>query len=143
MAGSVGGSGSDPEFQVAPMIDVLLVLLIFFMSITTDQILKVDKSIKLPLAKNARERKVDLQNQVVVNVDWNAAENKSHIKYENQDLDSLEKLQEVLEPRVKANPKLQLIIRGDDDTPALEVQKVIEQLAAAGIDNISLSGVNR
>ena len=42
------------------MIDVLLVLLIFFMSITTDQVMKVDKSIKLPLAPEAKARKHDI-----------------------------------------------------------------------------------
>jgi hypothetical protein len=38
---------------------------------------------------------------------------------------------------------VKLIIRGDALTPAVEVQKVIEQLASAGIDDISLSGTNR
>ena len=50
MAGSAGGGKGEPVFQVAPMVDVLLVLLIFFMSITSAQVLKVDKSITLPLA---------------------------------------------------------------------------------------------
>jgi biopolymer transport protein ExbD len=47
MAGGGGGGEGEPEFQVAPMIDVLLVLLIFFMSITSSQVLKVDKNISL------------------------------------------------------------------------------------------------
>ena len=50
MAGGGGGGEGEPEFQVAPMIDVLLVLLIFFMSITSSQVLKVDKNISLPVA---------------------------------------------------------------------------------------------
>lgn len=143
MAGSVGGDGSDPEFQVAPMIDVLLVLLIFFMSITTDQILKVDKSISLPLAPNAKVRKVDLQNQAVVNIDWNASQNKAIVRYGQQLCDPIEKLAEFVKPLKEANPKLQMIIRSDGDTPAIEVQKVIEQVAIGGVDDISLSGVNR
>jgi biopolymer transport protein ExbD len=143
MAGSVGGDGSDPEFQVAPMIDVLLVLLIFFMSITTDQILKVDKSISLPLAPNAKVRKVDLQNQAVVNIDWNASQNKAVVRFGQQLCDPIEKLSEFVKPMKDANPKLQMIIRSDGDTPSVEVQKVIEQVAIGGVDNISLSGVNR
>jgi len=143
MAGSVGGDGSDPEFQVAPMIDVLLVLLIFFMSITTDQILKVDKSIVLPLAPDAKPRKVDLQNQVVVNIDWNASENKAVIKFGQQICEPLETLAEMVKPMKEKNPKLQMIVRSDGEAPAVEVQKVIEQVALGGVDDISLSGVNR
>ena len=36
------------------MIDVLLVLLIFFMSITTAQVLEVDKDIPLPVSRQTR-----------------------------------------------------------------------------------------
>ena len=143
MAGSVGGDGSDPEFQVAPMIDVLLVLLIFFMSITTDQILKVDKSIKLPVAADAKPRKVDLKNQVVVNIDWQAAQNHAVVKLGNQLCDPLETLAELIKPMKEANPKLQMIVRSDGEAPAIEVQKVIEQVALGGVDDISLSGVNK
>ena len=41
------------------------------------------------------------------------------------------------------NPKMKLVIRADANTPAIEIQKVIEYTAAAGIDDISLAGVNR
>ena len=57
MAGGGGGSESgEPEFQVAPMIDVLLTILVFFMTITSAQVLKVDKSIQLPIAKDAQKK---------------------------------------------------------------------------------------
>jgi biopolymer transport protein ExbD len=143
MAGSVGGDGNDPEFQVAPMIDVLLVLLIFFMSITTDQIMKVDKSIRLPLAPEAKPRKNDMKNEAVVNIDWDAALNQAQVRFGTKVCDPLEQLAEFVRPAKEGNPKLKLIIRGDADLPAIEVQKVIEQLASAGIDDISLSGTNR
>jgi biopolymer transport protein ExbD len=143
MAGSVGGDGSDPEFQVAPMIDVLLVLLIFFMSITTDQVLKIDKSIALPVATEAKKRENDIKNQVIVNVDWDTALGKSQVRYGAIICDPIEQLVEHVQPAKEANPKLKMIIRGDALTPAVEIQKVIEQLAAAGIDDISLSGTNR
>ena len=53
MAGGGGGGEGEPEFQIAPMIDVLLVLLIFFMSITTAQVEAIDKDIKAIVNESA------------------------------------------------------------------------------------------
>ena len=143
MAGSAGGDGSDPEFQIAPMIDVLLVMLIFFMSITTDQVMKIDKSISLPVAPEAKKRENDIKNQAVVNIDWDTALGRARVSYGDIVCDPLEQLAEHVRPAKENNQKLKMIIRGDAATPALEVQKVIEQLASAGVDDISLSGMNR
>ena len=38
----------DPEFQIAPMIDILLVLLVFFMSISSTEVLQKTEGINLP-----------------------------------------------------------------------------------------------
>lgn len=140
---STGGNGSDPEFQVAPMIDVLLVLLIFFMSITTDQVAKIDKSIVLPLAPEAKKRETDLKNEIIINVDWDVTKAVSLVRFGSTLCDPLEKLAEFVTPAKERNPKLKVIIRGDGDTPCVEIQKVIEQLALSGVDDISLSGTNR
>ena len=76
MAGGGGGGDGEPEFQVAPMIDVLLVLLIFFMSITTAHVLKVDKSIALPVATDAL-KKDNTRSEAIVNVRWDLAKKKA------------------------------------------------------------------
>src|SRR5471030_2380996 len=68
MAGGGGGEG-EPEFKVAPMIDVLLTILVFFMTITSAQVLKVDKTIQLPIAKDA-QKKDNSRAEAVVNVRW-------------------------------------------------------------------------
>jgi len=140
---STGGNGSDPDFQIAPMIDVLLVLLIFFMSITSDQVAKIDKSIVLPLAPEGKKRENDLKNEIIVNVDWDVATASAQVRYGAIICDPLEQLAEYVTPAKEQNPKLKVIIRGDGDTPSVEIQKVIEQLALSGIDDISLSGTNK
>ena len=45
----------DPDFQIAPMIDVLLVLLVFFMSISSTEVLQSTKNIELPVAANGND----------------------------------------------------------------------------------------
>ncbi len=61
----------DPEFQIAPMIDILLVLLVFFMSIATDQVLQVNKEVVLPIAKVEAPPPDKNVSEVVVNIIWN------------------------------------------------------------------------
>src|SRR5476649_60425 len=62
----------DPEFQVAPMVDVLLVLMLFFMPITSTEVLKKDKNLQLADAKNAKPTDQSMNiSEIIVNVDWN------------------------------------------------------------------------
>src|SRR2546425_13286192 len=68
MAAGAGGTESgEPEFQVAPMIDVLLTILVFFMTITSAQVVRVDKTIQLPIAKDA-QKKDNTRSEAILNV---------------------------------------------------------------------------
>src|SRR3954466_7919897 len=67
----------DPEFQIAPMIDILLVLLVFFMSISSTEILQTNDKVKLPIAKDAKtkENPTSVSGQTIINVLWNPINN--------------------------------------------------------------------
>ena len=80
---SLGSSGGEPEFQVAPMIDVLLTILVFFMMITSAQVLKVDKTIKLPIAADA-QKKDNTRNETIVNVRWLATAKKAEFVFDDR-----------------------------------------------------------
>ena len=135
---SGGGSieSGEPEFQVAPMIDVLLVILIFFMSITKAQVEAVDGSIQLPVAPDARERKPD-SNQRVVNVRWVEADGKAIMTYGGKEWDDREALSEELKaiaatlPHPTLGTRLEILLRADKRTPAKEVAAAITELAQA------------
>ena len=151
MAGGGGGSEGEPEFQIAPMIDVLLVLLIFFMSITTTQVLKVDKAIHLPIAPNAI-KKDTTRSEALVNVRWDAAKKKaSYIMDEKEyremtDLSkALATLKKMAESKVTAseNPAFRVVIRGDREATAMSVSRAMNAAAEAGIGDISFSSVNK
>ena len=59
----------DPEFQIAPMIDILLVLLVFFMTITSTEVLESNREVMLAVAKDAGPAKKNL-GQTIVNITW-------------------------------------------------------------------------
>ncbi len=141
MGGGGGGGDGEPEFQIAPMIDVLLVLLIFFMSITSAQVLRIDKEIQLPVAGDAKKKEKDMTNEAALNVRWTA--NKALITFEDQKYEDTQPLVNLLTTRKASNPKYRVVIRGDKRLPAVEIQRVMTVVAQAGIDDISFSALNK
>src|SRR6266478_8227733 len=75
----------DPEFQIAPMIDILLVLLVFFMSIASTEVLQTNDQVKLPIAKDAKDsKKGGDKGQAIVNVLWSPLNNVGAIDIDNK-----------------------------------------------------------
>ena len=141
MAGGGGGGEGEPEFQVAPMVDVLLTILIFFMTITSTQVLRVDKSITLPVAPNAA-KKENTKAEAIINVRWNPATQKSTFVYDDRQYPKLEELTPILKASHDADPKYRVVIRGDRDAPAESVSRVMDAAGNAGISDISFSALN-
>jgi biopolymer transport protein ExbD len=151
MAGGGGGQEGDPEFQIAPMIDVLLVLLIFFMSITTAQVLKVDKNITLPVAGHGA-KKDNTRAEAIVNVRWDEAQKKAFYTYDDKPFTEMSKLSAALSAAKKAgdmvgnkgkNPEFRVVIRGDRAGSARSVALAMNAAAEAGISDISFSTANK
>ena len=150
MASGAGGTESgEPEFQVAPMIDVLLTILVFFMTITSAQVLKVDKTINLPIAKDA-QKKDNSRAETVVNVRWK--DKRATFVCDDRVFPTATAMVEPLkvakttgEKKITggANPTFRAVIRGDRDVPATYVAQAMNACAEAGITDISFSAVNK
>ena len=132
MAG--GGSSlesGEPEFQVAPMIDVLLVLLIFFMSIVTSQVEQLDKDIKLPVAPDTTQLPPN-PDERTVNVRWNSVDGKSTLTFMGREWEDREALVEELkkeaDKRLGPNQvtRLSVRLRADKLAPAKEVYAAMQ-----------------
>lgn len=144
MASSGNSDSGEPEFQIAPMIDVLLVLLIFFMTITSSEVLKVDKAIRLPVSPNATKRDPEMsKNEIAINLRWNNTEKSSLLLVDDISYPTISDLIPVLKARLVANPKLRAVLRGDALLPALEIQRVMDLVGQAGIADISFSASNQ
>ena len=144
---SVGGTeGGEPEFQIAPMIDVLLVLLIFFMSITSAEVLKIDKDIVLPISAHAKKREAEMaKHEMAVNVRGVGAEKKAYVKVDDKDYPypELTELVPEFKKRLAADKRLRVIIRGDGALPASIIQVIMGQVAAGGIADVTFAASNK
>ena len=144
MAGGGGGGDGDPEFQIAPMIDVLLVLLIFFMTITSAEVLKVDKKLTLPVSPHAKKRDPEVsKHEMAVNLRWNEADKKAALVVDDKVYDDQQEVIPYLEERKKNDERLRIVIRGDRGLPAMEVQRLMNVLGEAGISDIAFAASNK
>lgn len=117
------------SFQLAPMIDMTFLLLIFFMvttSITKQQRLM---DVRLPVAKNATAPD-DVSDRDVLNIDAAGA------IFIGDRPAPMPELREYLRRRYVEFPPLRLYIRADRGTPARCIKEIVAAAAEAGAIDI-------
>lgn len=144
MAGGGGGGDGEPEFQIAPMIDVLLVLLVFFVMITSAEVLKVDKNLRLPISPNAKQREPEMaKHEMAVNLRLDTKTNKGVLVLDDQVFENWQDTIPILQVNLKRDPKLRIVVRGDANVPAGEIQRVMDLIGQAGIADIAFAASNK
>jgi len=131
----------DLGFQIAPMCDVLLVLLIFFVAVTSASALRSDRDINLPVGTNAT-KKATAKAEAVLNVKWVPEKSAGVVVIESNILTELPQITQILAPRFQADPSYRVVIRADKKTPAELVENVMGAVAEAGISDITFSVLN-
>ena len=144
MAGGGGGGDGEPEFQIAPMIDVLLVLLVFFVMITSAEVLKVDKNIKLPVSPNAKTREPEMaKHEMAINVRFDPASNKGILVLDDRTYSNWPDVVPILQESRKRDERLRIVVRGDAAVPAGEIQRIMNLIGEAGIADIAFASSNK
>ena len=139
----------DPEFQIAPMIDILLVLLVFFMSIATDQVLQVNKEVVLPVAKVVEEGKKDGKDisEVMANIIWNL-DNSGRIEVDGRGEMDFAALTEYINKRREAAEtanvtNFRVVIRADKRAKYQYVRSVMAAIGNAKVPNVIFSAIDK
>jgi len=134
----------NPEFQIAPMIDILLVLLVFFMSIATEQVLQVNKEVILPVAKEAQQpdAKDKEKSELMLNLTWSDIGNTGSIIVDEKTVDA-SVLPDLIRRKKEINPNLRVIIRADKRAKYAYVRSIMVAMGAAGVPNVTFSAVDK
>lgn len=127
----------DPEFQIAPMIDILLVLLVFFMSISSTEVLQSSQDVNLPVARDATESKKN-PGQVIVNVLYNPLNTETVIEIDERAV-GLGELAPMLQAKVAANPLVRVLVRADRQVRYEFMRGLLETFGKAGVGNVTFS----
>ena len=144
MAGGGGGGDGEPEFQIAPMIDVLLVLLVFFVMITSAEVLKVDKNLTLPVSANAKKKEPEMaKHEVALNLRFDRETNKGVLTMDDQVYEDWQEVVPKLQAIREKDPLTRVVVRGDRELPAGEIQRVMNLIGEAGVADIAFASSNK
>lgn len=125
----------DPiGFQLAPMLDIVFLLLVFFVVTQTIALTEQDFSVKVPSAENAEDQnKSRAINEIILNV------REDGMVTINREIFSVDQLYPRLERIVKLEKNQPVRIRGDASTTYQKIVDVLDVCRKAGIWNISFS----
>jgi biopolymer transport protein ExbD len=134
---------AEPEFQIAPMIDILLVLLVFFMSISSTEVLQSNHSITLAVAADGKPASKNSPGQVIVNVAWVPMNDIGSIEIDNVKYPDANAIIPTVAQRIQANPVARVLIRADRSVKWAYMKTVMKAIAQAGVANVTFSVVNK
>ena len=121
-----------PGIQLAPLVDVLLLLLIFFLMTWNAARNENEIDVKVPKASAAKEKNAPI-GDVVVNVktDGNVVVNRRTL--------SGPELTELLKGLVQLNSEQAVVIRGDESGAYKNVVEVLNICSQAGVSNVAFA----
>ena len=139
MAFSMAGGGpSHPEMNVTPLIDVLLVLIIIFMIVVTQQKRKgLDAQIPEPQQKASSTDFVD--RTIVIQVMEGAKNEPPSLKI-NQENVGWDHLESRLHDIFKTRAERVAFVRSEDDVDFQYVADAIDMAREAGVERVGLLG---
>lgn len=141
MGGSVGSEDGDPGFQIAPMVDVVFVLLLFFMASAGSQVIERELNINLPSGRSVRSMEAGPPpTPIIIDI---MPDNSVMINSRVVDTPVSKELPELrawlADTIERFGDKDPVIIKPDLDARHERIMDVLNAAAAAGVQNLTFS----
>jgi len=137
---SAGSEDGDAGFQIAPMVDVVFVLLLFFMASAGSQIIEKELNINLPSGRSADSQPGTPSTPIIIDIFPDGQVQLNNRVYDNPANKDLPELRAWLKDTIdKFGDKDPVIIRPDPQTKHERIMDVLNAAAAAGVKNLTFS----
>jgi biopolymer transport protein ExbD len=121
-----------PGFQIAPMVDIVFLLLIFFLVTWNFSRSETELDVKVPKAREGKETRRAV-GEVIINVKTNGA-----VVMNRRQMNTTE-LQDTLQKIASLYPDQAVILRGDENTDYRHVVEVLDICRRANIWNVAFA----
>ena len=121
-----------PGFQIAPMVDIVFLLLIFFLVTWNFSRSETELDVKVPKAREGKETRRSV-GEVILNVKANGT-----VVMNRRQMNSAE-LQQTLQKIAFLYPDQAVILRGDENTDYRHVVEVLDICRRANIWNVAFA----
>ena len=127
----------EVEIDMSPMIDMVFLLLIFF--IVASQIVSDKPPVDVPTAESAKIAEND-DDRFMISVSKNEDPlQKYYLPYDAHTPGPWEVLVSAVQDAVNANPDVRIVVRADNQVPFKETEKLMKACAEAGAYNMIFS----
>ena len=138
MAGSVGSEDGDIGFQIAPMVDVVFVLMLFFMASAGMQVAEKELSINLPSGVPAVASDTPAQ-PIIVAIGADGTVEVNGKAYDPPNSPDLPLTRDYLKELMGYGKKDPVIIQPAPETRQDRIISVLNAAAAAGVQNLTFT----
>jgi biopolymer transport protein ExbD len=135
--------GESAEMDMSPMIDMVFLLLLFFLVVSNPRTIKIDQDVQPPVASNGQAAKT-VHGKIVVNIrnDGLFLAEDTNLTFANKEL--LAEYIEAEKDKIKAVGNTPVLhIRADKRAEFKYCQRVIKAGAMAGVDQLAYGAFNK
>ena len=139
MAGSISSDDGDIGFQIAPMVDVVFVLMLFFMASAGVQV--VEKELAMNLPSGAGKPSDVPTTPIIVDISGDGIVSANETNFGNKDDKNLQRLRDFFSKNIaQFGDKDPVIVRPSPETTHERIMDVLNAAAASHVKNLTFSG---
>ena len=140
MAGGGTSEDGDVGFQIAPMVDVVFVLLLFFMASAGSQVLERELNLSLPSGRSSGEQPAVPPTPIIIDILPDGKVQMNNRTYDSPVSKDLPQLRAWLKDTIaKFGDKDPVILRPDPETRHERIMDVLNAASASGVTKLSFN----